>query len=69
MTRQIFDVLVLGVDDFSELLTVHNLLVNVHLDFVVEIVEFLYVSADDLGDRRAPDWKILWLVQFRLEAN
>ena len=50
VTGQILDVLVLGVDDFSELFTVDNLFVNVHLHFVVEIIEFLYVSTNDLGN-------------------
>lgn len=54
MTGQIFDVLMFGIDDFSELFAVDDLLVNVHLHFVIEVVEFLYVSTDDLGNGRAP---------------
>lgn len=54
MTRQVFHVLVLGVDDFSQLLAIDDLLVHVHLHLVVEIVELLNVGADDLGDGGAP---------------
>lgn len=56
MTRQVLHVLVLGVDDFSELLAIDDLLVDVHLHLVVEVVELLHVRADDLGDGGAPVW-------------
>ena len=44
----------LGVDDFSQLLAIDDLLIDVHLDFVIKIVELLHVGANNLGNRRAP---------------
>ena len=52
--RQVFDVLVLGVDDVSQVLAVHLLLEDPHVHIVLELVRPQHIAADNLGDRRAP---------------
>jgi hypothetical protein len=52
---QVLDVLVLGVDDLRELLAVHLLLEDPHVDVALErLGQVLGVLADDAGDGRAP---------------
>ena len=52
--RQVFDVLVLGVDNLCKVFTVDLLLIHPHADLVIKLVAIEDVAADDLGDRRTP---------------
>lgn len=51
---QVLYVLVGLVDDLGELPPVHNLLVDVHGDTLLEGLILSRIGADDLRDRRAP---------------
>lgn len=54
MAGQIFNVLVLLVDNFRQLLALDHLLVDVHGDPVAEIGQLGGISTHNLGDRRTP---------------
>ena len=54
MARQIFNVLVLFVDNFCELLALNHLLVDIHGDPVAEIGQLRSIVTHDLGDGRSP---------------
>lgn len=51
---EIFDVLMLGVDDLGQVASVDLLLKDPHLDLVVILVEELDVASNDLGDSGTP---------------
>ena len=52
---QILDVLVLGVDDLRQLLSIHHLLKHPHGHIPLKFVRLLQgIVANDLGDGRAP---------------
>lgn len=56
---RLLDVLVLGVNDLSQVLAIDFLLENPHLDLVVKVVESADVAADNLGDGRTPKKKLM----------
>lgn len=51
---KVFDVLMLGVNDLGQVLTVDFLLKDPHLDLVVKVVELAHIASDNLGDGRTP---------------
>lgn len=55
VARQVFDVLVLGVDDVGQLAPGDGFFVDPHVDLGVEAVRRFHVVADDLGDGRTPE--------------
>lgn len=54
MPWKVLDVLMLRVDDFSQLPAAHFLLIHPHIDGRVEAVGCLHVVPDDPGDSGAP---------------
>jgi hypothetical protein len=58
VSREIFDILMLLVDNFREFPSVHELLVNVNLDNLLENVRVLpRVGTDDLANGGTPGIK------------
>ena len=50
----LLDVLVLGVDDLGEVLSVDLLLKDPHLDGLVKVIELWDIGSDDLGNGGTP---------------
>lgn len=50
VARQVFDVLVLGVDDLRQLLPAHRFFVHPHVDHGVEAVGGFHIVPDYFGD-------------------
>lgn len=59
VSRQVLDVLMLCVDNLTQLATIHHFLVDVHANFIRKVRVFSGIGANDLGDSRAP---VRWLV-------
>ncbi len=55
VTRQIFHIFVFGVDDLCEFLSVHHLLVDVHLDLLYPARIASHIVAYDLRNHRTPE--------------
>lgn len=54
VSRKVLDVLMLAVDDLTQLFAIHHLLVDVHANLVRKVRVFSRIRANDFGDSRAP---------------
>lgn len=54
MTGQVLDILVGGVYNFGQFLSVDHLFINIHGNSIIEIAKPGAISTDNLSDRRAP---------------
>lgn len=55
VSRQVFDVLVFGVDDFSKFASIDHLLKHPHVHCAVKRVVFCCIGAHYLGNCRTPE--------------
>lgn len=51
MTHDLLHILMFGVDDVCQVHAIDLLLVDPHLDLLLEMVKVLNIAANDLGDR------------------
>lgn len=54
MAHDLLHILMLGVDDVCQIHAIDLLLVDPHLDLLLEMVEVLHIAANDLCDSRTP---------------
>ena len=51
MTHDLLHILMFGVDDVCQVHAIDLLLIDPHLDLLLEMVKVLNIAANDLGDR------------------